>query len=65
MQLPSVTCRMGDEEMFVLSPKRNAENAVKRADALRLMIAAGDVLQMANASVRPYRSGRFLSSAWL
>jgi len=39
-----VACRMGGEEMIVLLPECDAENAVKRADALRLVIAAGDVL---------------------
>ena len=39
-----VACRMGGEEMVVLLPECDTENAVKRADALRLVIAAGDVL---------------------
>ena len=39
-----VACRMGGEEMVVLLPECDTEDAVKRADALRLVIAAGDVL---------------------
>ncbi len=39
-----VACRMGGEEMVVLLPECDTENALKRADALRLVIAAGDVL---------------------
>ena len=39
-----VACRMGGEEMVVLLPECDIENAVKRADALRMAIAAGDVL---------------------
>jgi diguanylate cyclase (GGDEF)-like protein len=39
-----VACRMGGEEMVVLLPECGIENAIKRADALRLAIAAGDVL---------------------
>lgn len=39
-----VACRMGGEEMVVLLPECDTDNAVKRADALRLVIAAGDVL---------------------
>jgi len=39
-----VACRMGGEEMVVLLPECDTANAVKRADALRLVIAAGDVL---------------------
>jgi len=39
-----VACRMGGEEMIVLLPECDTENAIKRADALRLVIAAGDVL---------------------
>jgi diguanylate cyclase (GGDEF)-like protein len=37
-------CRMGGEEMVVLLPECGIENALKRADAIRLAIAAGDVL---------------------
>lgn len=39
-----VACRMGGEEMVVLLPECGIENALKRADALRLAIAGGDVL---------------------
>jgi diguanylate cyclase (GGDEF)-like protein len=39
-----VACRMGGEEMVVLLPECGIENAIKRADAIRLAIAAGDVL---------------------
>jgi diguanylate cyclase (GGDEF)-like protein len=39
-----VACRMGGEEMVVLLPDCGTGNAVKRADALRLAIAGGDVL---------------------
>lgn len=39
-----VACRMGGEEMVVLLPECDIENAVRRADALRLLISAGDVL---------------------
>jgi len=39
-----VACRMGGEEMVVLLPECDIENAVKRADALRQLIAAGEVL---------------------
>ncbi|MDN4056626.1 diguanylate cyclase [Massilia sp. YIM B02769] len=39
-----VACRMGGEEMVVLLPECDTENALKRADALRIVIAAGDVL---------------------
>ena len=39
-----VACRMGGEEMVVLLPECDIDNAVRRADALRLAIAAGDVL---------------------
>lgn len=39
-----VACRMGGEEMVVLLPECDVENAVRRADALRLLISAGDVL---------------------
>jgi diguanylate cyclase (GGDEF)-like protein len=39
-----VACRMGGEEMVVLLPDCGIEHALKRADALRLAIAAGDVL---------------------
>jgi len=39
-----VACRMGGEEMIVLLPECDTENAYVRADALRLVIAAGDVL---------------------
>jgi len=39
-----VACRMGGEEMVVLLPECDTDNAIKRADALRLVIAAGDVL---------------------
>lgn len=39
-----VACRMGGEEMVVLLPECDSENAIRRADALRLLIAAGEVL---------------------
>ena len=39
-----VACRMGGEEMVVLLPDCGTDNAAKRADALRLAIAGGDVL---------------------
>ncbi|MFC4930782.1 sensor domain-containing diguanylate cyclase [Massilia sp. GCM10023247] len=39
-----VACRMGGEEMVVLLPECGIENALKRADAIRLAIAAGQVL---------------------
>ncbi|KQQ88612.1 diguanylate cyclase [Massilia sp. Leaf139] len=39
-----VACRMGGEEMVVLLPDCGTEHAHKRADALRLAIAAGDLL---------------------
>ncbi len=39
-----VACRMGGEEMVVLLPECGIENAVKRAESLRLAIAANDVL---------------------
>lgn len=39
-----VACRMGGEEMVVLLAECGVDNAVKRADALRLAIAGGDVL---------------------
>ena len=39
-----VACRMGGEEMVVLLPECGVEDAIKRADALRLLIAAGEVL---------------------
>jgi len=39
-----VACRMGGEEMVVLLPDCDTGNAARRADALRLAIAAGDVL---------------------
>jgi len=39
-----VACRMGGEEMVVLLPECGIENAIKRADTLRLAIAGGDVL---------------------
>ena len=39
-----VACRMGGEEMVVLLPECGIEHALKRADALRLAIAACDVL---------------------
>lgn len=39
-----VACRMGGEEMVVLLPECGVENALKRADALRVAIAAGEVL---------------------
>ncbi len=39
-----VACRMGGEEMVVLLPECGIEDAVKRADALRQLIAAGEVL---------------------
>ncbi|THC43682.1 diguanylate cyclase [Massilia sp. Mn16-1_5] len=39
-----VACRMGGEEMVVLLPDCGLDDAAKRADALRLAIAAGDVL---------------------
>lgn len=39
-----VACRMGGEEMVVLMPDCDTDNAARRADGLRLAIAAGDVL---------------------
>ena len=39
-----VACRMGGEEMVVLLPECGIENALKRAETLRLAIAANDVL---------------------
>jgi diguanylate cyclase (GGDEF)-like protein len=39
-----VACRMGGEEMVVLLPECGIENAIKRAETLRLAIAANDVL---------------------
>jgi len=39
-----VACRMGGEEMVVLLPECGIEDAIKRADALRQLIAAGEVL---------------------
>ncbi len=39
-----VACRMGGEEMVVLLPECGIEDAIKRADALRLLIASGEVL---------------------
>lgn len=39
-----VACRMGGEEMVVLLPECGIENAIKRADILRLAIGANDVL---------------------
>ena len=39
-----VACRMGGEEMVVLLPECGIDNAIKRADAIRVAIAAGDVL---------------------
>jgi len=39
-----VACRMGGEEMVVLLPECGTDNALKRADALRLAIAGDDVL---------------------
>lgn len=39
-----VACRMGGEEMVVLLPECGVENAIKRAETLRLAIAANDVL---------------------
>lgn len=39
-----VACRMGGEEMVVLLPNCGIDDALKRADALRRAIAAGDVL---------------------
>ena len=39
-----VACRMGGEEMVVVLPDCGIENALKRADAIRLAIATGDVL---------------------
>ena len=39
-----VACRMGGEEMVVLLPECGIEHAYKRADALRLAIAASEVL---------------------
>jgi len=39
-----VACRMGGEEMVVLLPECGVENAQKRADALRVAIAAAEVL---------------------
>lgn len=39
-----VACRMGGEEMVVLLPECGIEDAIKRADALRVLIASGEVL---------------------
>ncbi|MET0981820.1 MAG: diguanylate cyclase [Telluria sp.] len=39
-----VACRMGGEEMVVVLPECGIEHAIKRADTIRLAIAAGDVL---------------------
>ena len=39
-----VACRMGGEEMVVLLPECDIEDAIRRADALRVLIAAGEVL---------------------
>ena len=39
-----VACRMGGEEMVVLLPECGIEHAMKRADAVRLAIAACEVL---------------------
>mgnify|MGYP003871367033 FL=1 len=39
-----VACRMGGEEMVVLLPECGIENAMRRADILRLAIGANDVL---------------------
>ncbi|MDB5790936.1 MAG: hypothetical protein JWQ80_960 [Massilia sp.] len=39
-----VACRMGGEEMVVVLPECGIENAVRRADAIRLAIEAGDAL---------------------